>query len=291
MSSTMSQTHLITKVRQSSVEDAIDEITDVLNGNAWLYEACDYRVDIRPYSQLTVALRNESEHVSGVISEICAVLFERSLNSGTSLTPEGKTNLLIVLRDCDSRATSCVVTTLIDDTKALTADFRARLLQILVAKEVRQSIPFWERQNSILGPDYAALVFSGMLLHGEFVAFSYFNQVFTSSESLTSLIPIVPWLIDKRGTVEAAFFFRLVLDTMPMPMRERLTKILSMFGLQTVFTPLYFGAPSSNLHREVVPACQKHRERWQCDPPDPAGAEKPSGWNMDKSSLGVELAP
>lgn len=239
----MANENLINSIRVSTVEDGVGPLAAVLNGSSWLLDRRDPRFDIHPYTQITEVLRLETPETAKRISRICARLFLGLLAKESTLSLEGQENLLVVLRDCDPEVTEVIVRAVLTDVFQGSRDQHARLLQVLISQDQKQTVCFWLMQNTLLGSQYAATIFSGMLLHGKDVAFRNFAAIFTDSAALTQLVPILPWLINEFGESTTAKLLTEATVDRDILVQKKMQEIMEIYDLNApVVSENYFGA-------------------------------------------------
>lgn len=75
----------------------------------------------------------------------------------------------------------------------------AALLKCLIALNRNGSVEFWLRQHGLLGPDFGALVFSGLTGHGLEIAMSHLHRFAVNLNARRQLRGFLPVLVDRYG--------------------------------------------------------------------------------------------
>lgn len=286
--------NLINLIRSASVDESVPILEAVLNGTGWLFDRRDVRFDVQPYTQLRHALKYESPEVSTRLSRTCEKLLQKIITKTSLLQAHGEESLFVVLRDCSPDITPIIVQQVSNTVFQSNHDQHARLLQALIAMSQKQNVRFWTTQNEFLGAKYAAVTYSGLLLHGLDIAAPYFATFFTSPASLSDFVPTISWLINTKGTEQTIQFLKRASASCAPHIRSELSTITDMFQLNVDMPSdsqsLFFGATLLTGHRLLVPqvfACRpetsladtdaKHsdtsHQRWD----EPNGVNQ-SGW-------------
>lgn len=94
------------------------------------------------------------------------------------------------------------------------SDVRAGLLKVFVAHQHKGTEAFWLNQYNLLGPEYGALVFAGLVEHGLDTAVAHFPQLAKNDHALAWLELYIPSLIDRFGLEATKTAFHLLWDQM-----------------------------------------------------------------------------
>ena len=290
----MDTENLINSIRVASVDEGVPILEAVLNGAGWLFDRRDVRSDIQPYTQIRQALQSESVAVSERISRVCGKLLQKIIAKSSLLTAQGGENLFVVLRDCSPDITHIIVPQVCSSVFQGNPDQHARLLQILIAKSKKQNVQFWVTQNHLLGPKYAGVTFSGLLLHGMDIAAPYFATFFSDTGSLSNFIPIIAWLINNVGEHQTVQFLNRATAPCSPDLHAAMRQITEMFELpiSIVSQPLFFGASTVVRPLEQHPLTVAHctQKPWDTKDAKPADSchqewnettgTNPGGWEL-----------
>ncbi len=187
-------------------EMAYDELRqlvfDVVHGTRTLGPPLDPRLGVRPFERLAeVCLRGDRvvrERLAQILREFLAALVD------TQTWPEdARADLLNLIQDCGAEVLEDLRTlvrqkTLLD-AAAIGRPGHAGLLKCMLSLGAYATPGWWLEQSQLLGEDYGALVFSGLVEHGLEAATAHLPTFCASPVATREIAILIPGLIDQFG--------------------------------------------------------------------------------------------
>lgn len=189
-----------------------------LHGEQSFGPITDPRVGLEPFEWLVEQFQRGD---TGLRDRMTAVMgeFLNELADLEAWPAPARSNLLDVLQDCGDA--------LVDDIRRLIriqtllklagagAPAHAGLLKCLISLEHRETPEFWMEQFNLLGPEYGALIFSGLLDHGLDVAVRRLPHLCRHDHALQQIRLLLPVLQDEFGTERVLRTFQSQFERLP----------------------------------------------------------------------------
>lgn len=102
----------------------------------------------------------------------------------------------------------------------------AALLKCLIALNHNGSVEFWLKQHGLLGPDFGALVFSGLTGHGLDIAMSHLHEFAGNLNARRQLLGFLPVLVDRYGQEQVGAILRRQLPQLSSDARREFAEAL-----------------------------------------------------------------
>lgn len=183
---------------------------DVLHGTQVLGPPLDPRSGIRPFEQLSeVCLRGDRVVRRRIAQVIREFLYE--LVDIEAWPEDARGDLLDFVQDCGDEVVEDLRTlvrqkTLLD-AAAIGPPGHAGLLKCMLSLGAYSTPAWWLEQFDLLGPDYGALMFSGLVEHGLDHATGQLPKLCASDLAAREIAMLIPGLVDQYGLdrVQEAF--------------------------------------------------------------------------------------
>lgn len=215
-----------------SLEQVGQVMLDRLHGHQSLGPALDPYGDTPPYLWLVDEYGVGSDRLCSWMARI-AEEFAADMTDTEAWPPEARENLLDLAQECGLARKA--VARLID-TKALLdhprggQEAHAALLKCSLEQVDRRSVPFWLEQLKVLGDDYGALIFGGLLEHGLQTAAAHLADCCASDEAVANMSLVIPALVARYGLDEVVEELQGPLAQLPDPAGNELTRALQLEG-------------------------------------------------------------
>ncbi len=210
-------------------------VFDVLHGTAVIGPAPDPRRGIRPFERLSDLFRRADRVVRGRITEtIREFLYE--LADTSRWPPEARWDLLDLVQDCGHDGVVDDIRVLIrQKTLYQAADIgaagHAGLVKCLLSLGALSTPEWWLEQFDLLGKDYGALIFSGLVEHGLDEAVSRLPMLCDSDHALQEMRLFIPGLVDEFGLERVREAFSAQLPHVPQAAAQAFAEDL---GITTI---------------------------------------------------------
>lgn len=185
-----------------SIEELENALFDRLCGVGEMGPPVDERVGDQPYFWLRSQYRLASNGLRDRMTEVFRK-FLRNLIDGETWHETARAELLYLLQSAGAGVVPEIRKlvdrrTLLDDTET-GQRFHAALLKCLINLNHHANPDFWLKQFECLGPEYGALVFSGLTGHGLDVAMSHLAQLSRDPHARQHIVHFLPVLVDRHG--------------------------------------------------------------------------------------------
>jgi hypothetical protein len=185
----------------------IGELRDViysrLQGNPSIGPAVDPRSGPEPFEWLSTEFRRGNSGLRDRMSEVLSDCLDELVTEPGRWPERTRVALLDLIQDCGAALTSklfdMVRKQLFLKTEGLGAEAHAGLLKCLVSNGHHATPDFWMQQFEWLGPEYGALVFSGLVDHGLVVAMNELPVLCVHDEACAYVRWLWPDLMGRFG--------------------------------------------------------------------------------------------
>ena len=118
--------------------------------------------------------------------------------------PVGRANLLDVLQECGDQLTDPIYAAVRGRSlfEACGSETHAGLLKCLISLNRRLSPDFWLDQRDVLGPEFGALILSGLVMHGLSMGMQFLPQLTRNETAAREIRLALPILDDMFGRQE-----------------------------------------------------------------------------------------
>lgn len=177
-------------------------VRDVLHGFSTIGPPFDPRLGIRPFEQLSELFRRADRVVRDRITQALHE-FLGELTDTTRWPEKARWDLLDFIQDCghgvigDIRA--MVRQRTLYDAEGIGPGGHAGLLKCLLSLGVLSDPAWWLEQYELLGPDYGALIFSGLAKHGLDEAVSRLPVLCARDHAARKIRLLIPGLVNRFG--------------------------------------------------------------------------------------------
>jgi len=184
---------------------ALDEFSSVmserLHGHQSLGPAIDAHGDTPAYLWLVDEHDLGSERLRSWMDGV-AERFVNELPDMDKWPDRARANLLDLAQACGlahSAVRRLIRTEALLQHPAGGPDVHAGLLKCSLGQGNRRSVSFWLEQLELLGDDYGALIFGGLLEHGLDAAAAHLSKCCVSEEAAIHMSLVIPALVDRHG--------------------------------------------------------------------------------------------
>jgi hypothetical protein len=186
-----------------------------LHGMQSIGPAFDPRVGPEPFEWLS----DEYSHGSDGLRDRMTAAMRELLHELTDVErwdEDARGELLDLIQDCGDGVAEdverLVRTRLLLETEGAGPTAHAGLLKCLISTGHRQSREFWIEQYELLGPEYGALILSGLVEHGLEIAAGYLPNLCQHENAVQQIRLAIPILIDMFGYTKVVAAFQTQVD-------------------------------------------------------------------------------
>jgi hypothetical protein len=181
-----------------------DVIYSRLQGNPSIGPAVDPRSGPEAFEWLAKEFRRGDSGLRDRMSEVLSDCLDELVTQPDRWPERTRVALLDLIQDCGEALTSKLFAMVRQQTflkaKGLGAEAHAGLLKCLISNGHRATPDFWLQQFDRLGPEYGALIFSGLVDHGLAVAMNQLPVLCAHAEARGYVRWLWPDLMDRFGT-------------------------------------------------------------------------------------------
>jgi len=219
-----------------SLEKLREVMFDRLHGHQSLGPALDRYGDTPPYLWLVDEYGLGGDRLRSWMARI-AEDFAGELTDIEVWPPDARENLLDLAQECglaQETVRRLVGTKALLDHPNGGPDAHASLLKCSLEQDQRRSVPFWLEQLELLGDDYGALIFGGLLEHGLDTAAKYLPKCCASEEATIHMSLVIPALVARHGLNEVVEALHGPMAQLGQAARAELTEALEVEGWKPV---------------------------------------------------------